>query len=292
MSTLPESAPDSAAPLRPAPATSRFVRAGDLRLHVLDYGSPGKQPVLCVHGGGAHAHWFDFVAPGLVAQFHVLAIDLRGHGDSDWAETADYSYARHAQDLHEAVGALGLDDFFLIGHSMGGMVALEYASTHPGRVARLVVVDTTMRLSEERIAGFHQIGAREPSRYASEDEYVRRFRLRPAASTASAEVIAHIARHAGRRAADGTWMHKFDRKVYASREYRDGVQYWDRIRIPALLVKGALSPRVSAAIQAEVKARCPQVAFAEVPGAEHHVTLDNPKGFVAAVQPFLAAGAN
>jgi pimeloyl-ACP methyl ester carboxylesterase len=289
MSTQPGKLPGSNAPLRPAPATSRFLQAGGLRLHLLDYGAPGKQPVLCVHGGGAHAHWFDFVAPDLVADFHVQAIDLRGHGDSEWAGTADYSYARHAQDLHEAVAALGLDGFFLIGHSMGGMVALEYATTYPGRVARLVVADTTMRLSADRIANFHQIGAREPGRYASEEEYMQRFRLRPSASTASAAVIAHIARHAGRRADDGTWVHKFDRKVYASREYRDGVDYWDRIRIPALLVKGALSPRVSPAIQAEVKARCPQVQFAEVPGAEHHVTLDNPHGFVAAVRPFLSA---
>lgn len=288
MSTPPESVSGSDAPLRPAPAASRFVHAGGLRLHVLDYGAPGKQPVLCVHGGGAHAHWYDFVAPGLIPEFQLQAIDLRGHGDSEWAATADYSYTRHAQDLHEAVAALGLNDFFLVGHSMGGMVALEYAATYPGRVAKIVVVDTTMRLSADRIANFHQIGAREPGRYASEEEYVQRFRLRPAGSTASADVIAHIARHAGRRVEDGTWMHKFDRQVYASREYRDGVEYWNRIRIPALLVKGALSPRVSPAIQAEVKARCPQVAFAEVPGAEHHVTLDNPRGFVAAVRPFLA----
>jgi pimeloyl-ACP methyl ester carboxylesterase len=68
--------------LQAAPYTSRFVEAGGLRLHYLDYGAAGRRPMLCVHGGGAHAHWFDFVAPGLSADYHVRALDLRGHGDS------------------------------------------------------------------------------------------------------------------------------------------------------------------------------------------------------------------
>jgi pimeloyl-ACP methyl ester carboxylesterase len=270
-----------------SPSTSRFVRAGGLKLNVLDYGTQGKPSALCVHGGGAHAHWYDFVAAGFNRDFHLLAIDLRGHGDSDWADPPHYSIERHAQDLDEAVAALGLERFILIGHSMGGMVSLVHAATYPGRVERLVVVDTTMRMNEERMAGFHEIGARPPSRYASEAEYIQRFRLRPAASTASASVIAHIARHSGRTHEDGSWRHKFDRQVYASRTSQDAFPFWERIRIPALLVKGALSPRVSPAIQAEVKARCPQVEFAEVAGAEHHVTLDNPFGFIAAVRPFL-----
>src|SRR5690606_30875575 len=216
--SIPRSAGEPAQCL-PAASTSRHLRAGGLDLHLLDYGTAGKPPMLCVHGGGAHAHWYDFVASGFTSQFHVLALDLRGHGDSQWAQTADYSYARHAQDIAEVAQALDLQDFVLVGHSMGGMVSLTYAANWPGRLGRLVIVDTSMRLSPERIASFHEIGTRAPSRYASEDEFVRRFRLRPAASTASASVIAHIARHAGRRYDDGSWRHKFDRQVYASREY-------------------------------------------------------------------------
>lgn len=285
MTSQPEPAPAPAP--RAAAAVDRYVHAGGLRLHLLDYGTAGKPPMLCVHGGGAHAHWYDFVASGLAADFHVQALDLRGHGDSEWAPSADYTYQRHAADIAEAVEALGLEDFVLVGHSMGGMVSLAYASTYTGRLGKLVIVDTSMRLSPERIASFHEIGQRAPSRYATEAEYLQRFRLRPAASTASPEVIAHIARHAGRRESDGTWTHKFDRKVYATREYLDGVQCWERIRVPALLVKGALSPRIRPAILAEVRALCPQVQFVEVPGAEHHVTLDNPGGFVTAIREFL-----
>ena len=118
------------------PATSRHVQAAGLRLHYLDYGKDGGRPMLCVHGGAAHAHWFDFVAHGFNGTHHVRAIDLRGHGDSEWAPHPDYSYERFAADLDEAVRTLDLHDFTLVGHSMGGMISLLYAATYPGRVDR------------------------------------------------------------------------------------------------------------------------------------------------------------
>ncbi len=106
--------------LQPAPYASRFVDAGGLRLHYLDYGTAGRPTMLCVHGGAAHAHWFDFVAPGFSAGYHVRAMDLRGHGDSAWAEPPAYTYERYASDLAEVVEKLDLRDFVLIGHSMSG----------------------------------------------------------------------------------------------------------------------------------------------------------------------------
>jgi pimeloyl-ACP methyl ester carboxylesterase len=263
------------------------VEACGLRLHYLDYGTAGYAPMLCVHGGAAHAHWFDFVAGDLSTNFRVLALDQRGHGDSEWADPPDYSYARYAADLDEAVTRLDLRDFVLIGHSMGGMVSLVYAATHPGRVGKLVVADTTMYMAEERISAMHQRGRREGSVYASREDFVARYRLLPAGSTAMPEVINHLAENGGRQAADGSWRHKFDRNVYATRERVDGMPYWNRIRIPALLVKGGLSERITPAVIADAKARCPQLELAEVPGSDHHVTLDNPTGFVRAVRTFL-----
>lgn len=273
---------------RPAPFTSHFVEAGGLRLHYLDYGTAGRPPMLCLHGGAAHAHWFDFVVGGFNADFHVRALDQRGHGDSAWAEPPDYSYQRLAADLAEVVDKLDLRDFVLIGHSMGGMVSLVYAATYPGRVARLVVVDTTMYMAEERIAEMHQRGNRQGGTFATREDFVTRYRLLPAGSTAAPDLVRHLAQNGGRQAADGSWRYKFDRNVYATRVRMNGMPCWNQVRIPALLVKGGRSKRITPAIIAEAKARCPQLEVAEVPDSDHHVTLDNPTGFERALRAFLA----
>jgi alpha-beta hydrolase superfamily lysophospholipase len=122
---------------QPAPSTSHIVEAGGLRLHYLDYGTAGRPSILCVLGGAAHAHWFDFFAPGFVTDFHIRALDFRGHGDSQWMTPPDYTYERHAADLAEVAEKLDLRDFVLIGHSMGGLVSLLYAATYPGRTRAL-----------------------------------------------------------------------------------------------------------------------------------------------------------
>ena len=244
--------------------------------------------MLCIHGGAAHAHWFDFVAPDFAADHHVVSLDQRGHGDSAWAEPPNYAYERFAADLNELVEKLALDNFVLIGHSMGGTIALMYAAAYPGRVNRLVVVDTTLQMTAERVATLREVGARQGSASATREEFVTRFRLRPAGTTAAPGILRHLAQHSGRQHADGNWRHKFDRNVYAMRETVDGLPCWNRIGIPALLVKGELSERITREVFAGVKARCPQIELAEVPNSNHHVTLDNPSGFVRAVRAFLA----
>jgi pimeloyl-ACP methyl ester carboxylesterase len=274
--------------LQPASYASRYVEAAGLKLHYLDYGTPGRPPMLCVHGGAAHAHWFDFVAPSLSADYHVRALDLRGHGDSQAAEPPSYRYQDYASDLAAAIEKLDLRDFVLVGHSMGGMVSLVYAAGYPGRVSRLIVADSTMHMGEDRVATLRDVGTRQGSVYATQEELVARYRLRPSGTLATPETVRYVAAHSSRQSADGTWRHKFDRNVYARRENIDGMPYWDKIRIPALIVKGDHSPRISPEIFAEVKARCPQVELAEVPHSDHHVTLDNPPGFVDAVRPFLS----
>lgn len=272
----------------PAAYVSRFVEAAGRKLHYLDYGTGGHPAMLCVHGGAAHAHWFDFVAGALSADHHVLSLDLRGHGDSEWAEPPAYLYKDYAADIAEVVEKLGLRDFVLVGHSMGGTVCLVYVAAYPGRAAQFVMVDSTVNLSPERIAALRDIGSRSGSRYENLDELAAKYRLRPGVSLAPPEVVRYIAHHSGREFEDGTWRHKFDRNVYATRELFDGMPCWDRIRIPALLVKGDHSERITPEVFAQVKAHCPQAELAEVTASGHHVTLDNPGGFVTAVRHFLA----
>jgi pimeloyl-ACP methyl ester carboxylesterase len=274
----------------PAPAhhADRQVEAAGVKLHYLDYGTEGRPPMLCLHGGAVNAHWFDFVAAGFTADYHVRALDQRGHGDSAWADPPDYRYTRYAADVAEVVEKLDLRDFILVGHSMGGLVSLVYAATYPGRAKALVVIDSTLRSSPERVATLHDIGNREGSSYETHAEFLERFRLRPAGTTAVPEIIRYLAERGGRQGADGRWRHKFDRNVYSKRELIEIMPLWDRVRIPALLVKGGLSDRITPDIHDEIKRRCPQVELAAVPGSDHHVTLDNPAGFVRAVQDFLA----
>ena len=153
----------------------------------------------------------------------------------------------------------------------------------------LIVVDTTIPMTPERIAAYSAVGNREGREYASEAEFIANYRVRPGGSAAAPEILRHIARSSGRRCEDGLWRHKVDRKVYADRELVDSFPLWNRIRVPTLLMKGALSTRMAPHIIAEVKSRAPQVQVAEVANADHHVMLDNPEGFIRTAREFLAA---
>ncbi len=282
------SAPPPAAFIQPAPSTSRFIEAGGLRLHYLDYGTEGRPPMLCVHGAGAHAHWFDFVAPGFSADHHVRSLDLRGHGGSAWSDTVDYSHEHFASDIAEVVEKLDLRDFVLVGHSMGGMASLAYAATYPGRMKQLVIVDARPRLPKEFVAKLRDYSGQEAKKYATLDDLLARYRLQPAGTTAVPAIVRHVAERGARQADDGSWQHRFDRRIHATREVVDGLAFWSKVTVPALLVTGALSQRINPQTFAEMKSCCPQLEQETVANSDHHVTLDNPSGFVSAVKPFLA----
>jgi pimeloyl-ACP methyl ester carboxylesterase len=276
--------------LKAAAASSHFLEANGVRLHYLDYGVDGRRPMLCVHGAAAHAHWFDFVAPGLMPNHHVYSVDLRGHGDSAWAEQDSYSIKTYAEDLNALVEALELHDFVLVGHSMGGMISLVYAATYPGRVEQLVIIDSSMLMPLARIEKMRAFGARPARTYATQEELVARYRLNPPDThIAAPEVIHHMAMHSGRKDAAGRWRHKADRRVYANSQQIAGVPLWAQVQIPALVIKGQHSTRFGPRVMAEIRARAPQVKRSEVAASNHHITLDNPRGFVEVVQEFLGS---
>ena len=275
--------------LKPAPYTDRYVEVAGLKLHLQDYGTVGKPVMLCMHGSAAHAHWFDFVASGLTNDYHVLALDQRGHGDSEWDRSAEpeYNYDRYAADIHALTEKLDLRDFVLVGHSMGGLVSIVYAATYPGRAKAFIMVDSSVNMPEDRVAAMNAIGSREGRSYADLDEFVAMYKVRPAGSSATPDIVRHLALHSGRPFEDGRWRSKVDRNVYARRVGRNLMPCWANIKVPALLMKGDRSNRVSPEIIAGVKALAPQVEVAEVSGCDHHVTLDNPPGFVEAARKFL-----
>jgi pimeloyl-ACP methyl ester carboxylesterase len=171
---------------------------------------------------------------------------------------------------------------------MGGMVSLLYAATYPGRVAKLVVVDSRMLMPLNRVGAMREAGTRSAKTYASQAELISRYRLEPPGThTPAPEIIHHMAVHSGHEKPDGTWQHKFDRNLFAQFERVDGIPLWEKIRIPALLMKGERSNRLGPEVLGMVKARAPQVELIEVPDADHHIMLDNPGGFLTAVRGFL-----
>ena len=122
-------------------AVDRFIRVGDLNLHYLEWGTTGNPPVIMVHGLSGNAHGFDDLAPHFVAKYHVFSVDVRGRGNSDWAEDGDYSNEAYVSDLEGFRAALGLERFSLVGTSMGGRISLSYSGTYPDRVERAVIND-------------------------------------------------------------------------------------------------------------------------------------------------------
>lgn len=247
--------------------------------------------MLCLHGGAAHAHWFDYVAPGFTADHHVLALDSRGHGDSARADPKTYTWKTFAEDVNAFVEKLDLRDYVLVGHSMGGMISLLHAATNPQRIGRLVIVDSVMLMPMERVERMRAFGQMPPRPYATQAELVARYRLEGGEKQLTApQVLQRMGAFSGRRNSDGTWQHKADRGVYANFTQIAGMPLWEKIKVPTLAIRGgAHSPRFTPDIMAEIHARAPQVQVAEVRDTDHHVTLDNPQGFIEVVRDFLRA---
>lgn len=132
----------------------RWFVDGDLRLHYLDWGNPGATPLVFLHHLAGNAHYWDFFARRMSQDYHIIAVDNRGHGDSSWA--GNYSPQQYVADLTRLVDDLGLKDIVLIGHSLGGINAIIYAASRPERVARLVIVDIGPEIDQDGFARFQK----------------------------------------------------------------------------------------------------------------------------------------
>ena len=283
--------------LSPAPSVSRTVTVNGLQLHYLDYaldsspdpgGGESRPVMLCIHGGAAHAHWFDFVADAFTDRYRVLSLDLRGHGDSEWAPEADYAYLTYADDVAKLIKELGLGPVVLVGHSMGGMVSLVTAARYPEAVSCLVVIDSMMQMTPERASTLRDIGSGKGRTFPSAEAFVDGFKIRPNGTVAEPHVVRHMALNSCRQDEAGAWFNKFDRNVYARRHPIDGYDYWAQVTAPVLLVAGGDSDRITAEVEAKVRGHCSHVEVRIVEDAGHHVTLDNPLGYRRELAAFLA----
>jgi pimeloyl-ACP methyl ester carboxylesterase len=257
-------------------------------LHMLETGPPEAPPICFLHGGAAHAHWFDRVIPAFAERFRIISLDQRGHGASAWAKPPAYATQDFASDLLALLDHLGWARMALVGHSMGGHNSMAFSAWHPERVSALVVVDSRPQLPPDRIDRMRERGQRPPRLHPSQEEAVRSFRLLPKETTADPALLRHLA-HAGLIHTDGGYRYRFDPACYANRQPVDCWPLVPRITAPALVVRGELSPILPVDMAARLGAAIPRAEVAEIKGAYHHLTLDAPDAFARVLDRFLSA---
>jgi esterase len=268
------------------------VTANGLRLHYCEWGDPAASPIVLLHGITGHARTWDHLAGALAGRLRVIALDQRGHGDSEDPADRDYRVGSMAGDLAAFADGLGLRRFHLCGLSMGGRVAMAYAGEHAARLDRLVIVDIAPDIAPAGLARVRGMMAASPERFASEAEaaaYIRR------ANPLYAEAeLQHRAAHGLRPLPDGGFAWKYSRGLREMmREGRhDPVDLWgplDRITCPTLLVRGTESDILSPEIAKRMLDALADGHYAEVLGAGHSVPGDQPEAFAQLVRAFLTA---
>ena len=269
--------------MRHAP-TSRFIRVNGLSLHYLEWGEATNPALILLHGGSAHAHWWDHIASTLARTYRVLALDLRGHGESGWTRPPAYEIADYVADLEGIVAALALDAPVLMGHSLGGFVALHYATAAATSGGAFVIVDIGSRLRPSRT--MRLLRSLPPPTYSTEADVYARFRLLPAETWATPERLRHIARHSVRPDQAGRFHLTSDRAAM-TRQPCDLEPQLARIAGPILFIRGQYSRALSAERLSHLVHACPRATGIEIPQAGHHVFLDQPAAFLDTVTTFL-----
>jgi len=267
--------------------THEIVAVDGLRLHVCRYGSRQLPSLVLVHGGCAHLHWWDTFARSVSDTFHIVAMDLRGHGDSSHAQPPAYTLADHARDLAAIIAQLGIERACFVGHSLGALITAKFAIEAPQRVRCLILVDSNPRLSDASVRYLGRLRRFPHPVYKSYEQAVRRFRLLPSATTATAACLRDIASHSVKQVGEGAWTLKFDRETLGQMEAVDFVPSLRAVAMPLAIVRGEHSSVLSQERMERVLADLPGTRAATVANAHHHVMLDNPVGFEHAVRNLL-----
>jgi len=290
------------APLGP---TSHSYISQRLRLHYVDWGNAGAPPLILVHGGQDHCRNWDWVAQDLRRDFHVIAPDLRGHGDSAFSPSGDYSMSAYVYDLAQLIHRQGLAPARIVAHSMGGAIALRYAGIFPENVERLVAIEgmgPSPAMQAERasrpvaqrmrawIEAERALAGRMPRRYATIDDALARMQAEN--RHLSPDQARYLTVHGVSQNEDGTYSWKFDNyaRSHAPTDIppKELHQLWANIRCRTLLVYGreswASKPDEDGRIEHFVNARTEVFE-----GAGHWVHHDRLDAFLAEVRAFLEA---
>jgi pimeloyl-ACP methyl ester carboxylesterase len=269
------------------PYDERWVDVDGVPIHCLDWGKPDLPGLVLVHGGAAHAHWWTPLAPMFMGKWHVVALDLSGHGDSGRRST--YSHQAWAREVMAVVDDAAFPGPpVLVGHSLGGMVTIQTASDFGDRLRGAVLVDTpVLRPAPEEEEGTRGRAFRAPGTYPDLDTALKHFRLIPPQPCDNDFVVDHIARHSLRETESG-WTWKFDPVLFqhALVPLRDQLA---TVKCRVALFRGQHSvtvPEDTADYMYELMDR--KAPVVTIPEAHHHLILDQPLAFVAALRTLLA----
>lgn len=259
------------------------------RIELLTWGEVGKPGLLFLHGNGAHADWWSFIAPFFAKDWRCAAISWSGMGGSDWRPA--YSAQLFAAEISAAVEAARLEAGgvkpILVGHSFGGFPTLYYGVEHADRLRGVVMVDSSIQPPEKRWRG-------PPSRpdanrvYPTLEAALARFRLAPPQACENLYIADHIARGSLKQV-EGGWTWKFDPAIWQRFSMPDLGLLLPRIACPAALMWGERSNLMTAeTVDYMVREMPDSVLRAIVPDADHHVMVDQPLAFVAGLRGLLA----
>jgi len=275
---------------------SHEFRLGEMRFHYLDWGNKSLPTIVFLHGGALNAHTWDLVCLALRDDYHCVALDQRGHGDSDWSPTdinggADYTMAAQLADTKGFVDHLGLDKFILVGMSLGAINSLNFAIHHPERLSNLVIIDAgpeMRRPGSSRIRDFVNGVA---DTVTIDGIIAKALEFNPRRDP---KILRRSLMHALRQEPDGTWKWKYDRRrfqILDQEKHRaeraalaDGLA---RVTCPTLIVRGGESDVFNEEDGIRLAQRLPDGKFVTVPRAGHTVQGDNPKDLVAELRRFL-----
>ena len=283
--------------------TSRVYFSQRLRLHYVDWGNPGAPPLILLHGGRDHCRNWDWVAARLRHEWHIIAPDLRGHGDSQWSTDGYYNKPGYIYDLAQLVHQQQLAPVTIVAHSLGGNIALRYAGVFPETVSKLVAIEgmgpspemmaqRTQRGATERmrawVADTRKLAGRIPRRYPTIEDAFHRMQAENRHLTEAQ--ARYLTLHGAMQNEDGTYSWKFDNYVRAFSPVDlapDDLQtLWGNISCPILLVNGAESWASNP--ETDGRARYFQNAkVVELEGAGHWVHHDKLAEFLTAVRAFL-----
>lgn len=273
-----------------APPAERRVDIDGLGLRYLDWGEPDAPAVVLLHGGGQSAHTWDACCLMLARSYRCLALDQRGHGDSDWSREGAYAIDDHVRDLAGFMDRLELDEPMLVGMSMGGINATVYASRHASRLRGLVSVDVGPDVQFEPVQrlmlGLGAYRFFESPRDAAE-------RLSRQGARRALSLLEDTLSYNLREVNDESWTWKYDPRTLVDLSAEDILAprkaIWSvlsGISCPALVVRGAASEVFSEADAAKFTQHLPRATCVTVPGARHSVQTDNPRDLAAAIMAF------
>ncbi len=284
--------------------TSHSYFSQRLRLHYVDWGNPEVAPLLMVHGGRDHCRNWDWVAQSLRQEWHVIAPDLRGHGDSQWMVGGAYQLHDYTYDIAQLLDQTGFLPVNIVAHSLGGAVSMLYAGLRPENVRRLVVIEGwgwTLEKERKRHAApvearvgkwldrTRSSSGRQPRRYPSIENAFHR--MQEANPHLTPEQARHLTVHGVNRNEDGTYSWKFDNYTRISAPFglpeEDRHALWSRITCPTLLVRGTESWASDPQEDGRV-AHFADVRVASMKGAGHWVHHDQLDNFLALTREFLA----